>query len=105
MSVDCLLSAVALAHARALVVPEASGQRFITSAGPAGPNDLCVAFGKLFPDRDTYPKGDASALEKQHANSNRFLGGKAEKVLDVKYHDLETSIKDSVESFVKRLGV
>lgn len=86
-------------------MPEAAGQRFIASSGPNGPNDWVIAFEKYFPERTTYPKGDPSIIEKQHANSNNFLGHKAEKVLGIKYHDINTSVKDTVDSLIKRLGI
>jgi nucleoside-diphosphate-sugar epimerase len=96
---------VALAHVRALTVEEAGGERFIVGAGPGSPNDLVVSFERHFPDRTTYPKGDASKVEAINAKSNRYDGSKAERILGIKYHDIDTSVKDTVESLVKRLGV
>jgi hypothetical protein len=44
-------------------------------------------------------------VEAINAKSNRYDGSKAERILGIKYHDIDTSVKDTVESLVKRLGV
>ncbi|RSH76694.1 methylglyoxal reductase (NADPH-dependent) gre2 [Apiotrichum porosum] len=96
---------VAQAHVRALAVPEAGGERFITSAGPAGPNDYVLAFERFFPDRTTYPKGNKAEVATWHAKSDLFDGSKAERVLGIKYHQLDESVKDTIDSLVKRYNV
>lgn len=63
------------------------------------------SFERHYPDRKTYPKGDASKVESINAGSNRYDGSKAERVLGIKYHDIDTSVKDTVDSLIKRLGV
>ncbi|GMK53594.1 hypothetical protein CspeluHIS016_0101800 [Cutaneotrichosporon spelunceum] len=96
---------VALAHVRALTVPEAGGERFIVGAGPGSPNDLVLSFERHFPERKTYPKGNQSKVEAINAKSNRYDGSKAERILGIKYHDIDTTARDTAESLIKRLGV
>ncbi|KAL7423608.1 hypothetical protein Q5752_001189 [Cryptotrichosporon argae] len=96
---------VALAHVRALTVPEASGQRFITSNGPASPNDLVLAIHRQFPGIKNVPAGDAAKVAAINARSNVFDGSKARKVLGINYIDLDTSVKDMGESVIKRFNL
>lgn len=63
------------------------------------------SFERHFPERNTYPKGDASKVESINAGSSRYDGSKAERVLGIKYHDIDTSVKDTADSLIKRLGV
>ncbi|WOO83831.1 Ketoreductase azaE [Vanrija pseudolonga] len=98
---------VSLGHLRALTTPEASGQRFITSNGAVSPIDFVLSFAKHYPDRKTYPNGDAEASRRKEINAaaNFYNGAKATKVLGVQYHDLDGSIKDTIDSVIQRLGV
>lgn len=116
-------SPVALAHVRALTVPAAGGNRFITSAGPGSPNDLVLvsashpayvtrplthstqAFEHHYPDRKTFPKGDASKVASINAGSNVFDNTRAKEVLGIKFHDIDTTIHDTVDSFIARFGI
>ncbi|TXT08613.1 hypothetical protein VHUM_02741 [Vanrija humicola] len=98
---------VSLGHLRALTTPEASGQRFITSNGPLSPIDYVLSFAKHYPDRKTYPNGDAEASRRKEINgaANFYNGAKATKVLGVQYHEIDGSIKDTIDSVIKRLGI
>jgi len=114
-----LTVSVALAHVKALTVEEASGERFITSAGPVSANDYVVvsphsisgisidikALHKAFPDRDNIPKGDASKREKINSEINVFQGSKATKVLGVNYRPIDETLVDMAKSLNDRFNI
>ncbi|EJT46893.1 phosphate transporter [Trichosporon asahii var. asahii CBS 2479] len=80
---------VALAHVRALTVPQAGGNRFITANGITSPDDWVLTFAKHFPDRKSFPKGDASKRDEINSHANIFDGSKTKKVLGIDYIDLD----------------
>jgi hypothetical protein len=112
----------ALAHVRALEVKEAGGERFICGNGPFSGNDYCVVrlspllaldladfqiLNKLYPDDKKIPQGDASegAREKINSESTIHDGSKCAKVLDIKYHSLETTVEDMAKSLKSRFDI
>ncbi|RSH83542.1 methylglyoxal reductase (NADPH-dependent) gre2 [Apiotrichum porosum] len=96
---------VALAHLRALIVPEAGSERFILSNAPASPNDFVLAFEHYWPERTTYPRGDASKVETINAGSNYYDHTKSERVLGIQYTSFDESIKDATASLIARYGI
>jgi nucleoside-diphosphate-sugar epimerase len=114
--------AVALAHVRALDVPEASGQRFITSQGPFAGQDYCdvslrrrhkaaVAYltsgqvlHKRFPDLPNIPVGKPNTHDELVKDMNVFDGFKATKVLGIKYIPFEETVVEMAESLKKRFN-
>jgi hypothetical protein len=112
---------VALAHVRALTIPEASGQRFISSAGPASPNDLCLvcawttresgvqligqAIHRHFPQFKDVPSGDSSKAEEINAASNLFDGTKATRILGITYRNIDTTVKDMGECLIQKFDL
>jgi hypothetical protein len=98
-------------------VEEASGERFITSAGPVSANDYVVvsyhtkaiidikALHKAFPDRDNIPKGDASKRESINSEINVFQGSKATKVLGVNYRPIDETLVDMAKSLNERFNI
>ncbi|KAL5532147.1 hypothetical protein ACEPAF_5711 [Sanghuangporus sanghuang] len=90
---------VALGHARALEVPEAGGQRFILSSGMFVWQDWFDAANQLgIPD---IPKGTPGA-GKDHQYVFRYDSSKAQNVLGIKFRDILTTTKETVEDFKKR---
>lgn len=63
------------------------------------------AFEHYWPERTTYPRGDASKVEAINAASNRHDGSKAERILGIKYHTIDQTMRDTVTSLIERLGV
>ncbi|GFZ52209.1 hypothetical protein JCM24511_09982 [Saitozyma sp. JCM 24511] len=97
-------SVAALAHVRALVVPEASGQRFISSAGPASPNDFCIAIHRHFPQLANVANGYPTKVEEINAASYLFDGAKAARVLGITYRDIDTCVKDMGDCLIDRFS-
>ncbi|RSH82878.1 methylglyoxal reductase (NADPH-dependent) gre2 [Saitozyma podzolica] len=95
----------ALAHVRALVVPEASGQRFISSAGPASPNDFCIAIHHHFPQLANVADGYPTNVEEINAASYLFDGAKAARVLGITYRDIDTCVKDMGDCLLDKFSL
>lgn len=84
---------VADAHVRALEVPEASGQRFLTSAGPYSGNDFAVFLNENYPQLKNVPKGTPGIKEKLSKEVNVADGAKATRVLGIHYRSLDETLK------------
>ncbi|RSH88695.1 methylglyoxal reductase (NADPH-dependent) gre2 [Saitozyma podzolica] len=93
----------ALAHVRALEVPDATG-RFICSNGPFSGNDFCLTLNRLYPDLPNIPKGDASQRDKLISEAYFFDGGKCAKVLGIKYTPLEKCLGDMARCLKEKFG-
>ncbi|KAL5521236.1 hypothetical protein ACEPAG_9159 [Sanghuangporus baumii] len=90
---------VALGHARAIEVPEAGGQRFILSSGMFIWQDWFDAANQL--GISDIPKGTPGA-GKNYPFVFRYDTTKAQNVLGIKFRDILTTTKDTVEDFKKR---
>lgn len=88
---------------RALEVEDAGGQRFLASNGVSSPLDLLAVFEKYFPHAKGHPK--PVPTEGAHTDVDTFDGGKAARVLGIKYISVETSVRDTVESLVDKVGL
>ncbi|ODO07587.1 D-lactaldehyde dehydrogenase [Cryptococcus wingfieldii CBS 7118] len=95
---------VALAHVRALTVPEAGGQRFITSNGKFSGQDFVDSIHKHFPDVKDVPVGKPGSGAEATKDAIFVDGSKAQKVLGFKYRTLDESVKDMFESIRTRFG-
>ncbi|RSH88684.1 methylglyoxal reductase (NADPH-dependent) gre2 [Saitozyma podzolica] len=98
------VSDVALAHVRALEVPEASGQRFSTSAGAFTPQDYVDVLHKDFPDLKNVPVGKTNAHDEYTKDMDFVDGSKAEKVLGIKYKSFEQTVVEMCKSVRERFG-
>ncbi|KAG9100179.1 methylglyoxal reductase (NADPH-dependent) gre2 [Ceratobasidium sp. UAMH 11750] len=85
---------VAQAHLRALELPEASGERFITCLGPYTWQD---ALDVLPP---SYPRGTPGAGKS--VKHTRFDSTKATRVLGIEFKGFETTIQDTERDLRKR---
>ncbi|ODN86556.1 D-lactaldehyde dehydrogenase [Cryptococcus wingfieldii CBS 7118] len=95
---------VALAHVRALTVPEAGGNRFIVGAGALSAQDFVDGIHKNFPDVKNVPVGTPGTHDEICKVLDIFDGSKAEKVLGIKYTTLNDSIIQMFESLRKRFS-
>ncbi|KAG8740258.1 methylglyoxal reductase (NADPH-dependent) gre2 [Ceratobasidium sp. 414] len=85
---------VALAHLRALELPEASGERFITCLGPYTWQDVL----DVLPP--SYPRGTRGAGKS--VTHTRFDSAKATRVLGIEFRSFEDTIKDTERDLRQR---
>jgi len=95
---------VALAHVRALMVPEAGGHRFICSPSAISGNDYCVVIKKLYPELPNVPTGDASKREEINSKCNYMNGTKLTRIMGIEYTPLEVTLEDTAKSLYERFG-
>ncbi|KAL7418135.1 putative D-lactaldehyde dehydrogenase [Mrakia frigida] len=89
---------VAFAHAKALALPEAGGNRFITGAGPCCVQDFTESLLKAYPSLPNIPTGQPGAAAEANKKSQVFDGSKATQVLGLKYHTMDETVKDMYDS-------
>ncbi|RAH42905.1 SDR family oxidoreductase [Aspergillus brunneoviolaceus CBS 621.78] len=92
---------VAEAHYQAYTRPEAGGQRFLVAGGRFMYQEACEIIRKRFPelkDKVPYQEG-GSRVETYVAD-----GSKAQKVLGLRYRNLEDTLVETVEDLLKRFG-
>ncbi|KAG8763941.1 methylglyoxal reductase (NADPH-dependent) gre2 [Ceratobasidium sp. 423] len=85
---------VALAHVRALEIPEAGGERFIASGGTLCWQDALDALSSPYP-RGTPGSGKGLV-------HSRYDAGKATKVLGINFKGLEETVRDTEEGLRQR---
>ncbi|WVQ82612.1 hypothetical protein IAT38_004743 [Cryptococcus sp. DSM 104549] len=95
---------VALAHVLALTTPAASGQRFITSAGPLAAQAWVDIIHKDFPQIKNVPVGKPGTADEVNKQQLIYDGSKASKVLGIKYKNLEETTVEMFESLEKKFG-
>jgi nucleoside-diphosphate-sugar epimerase len=90
---------VALAHVRAIEVPEAGGQRFFVTAGHFANYDLVNLVRELHPELEAKlpPKEASSDLP---SDIYGYDNKKSVKVLGIKYRSLKESVADTVKSLL-----
>nr|ODO02275.1 D-lactaldehyde dehydrogenase [Cryptococcus depauperatus CBS 7855] len=93
---------VALAHVRALTVPEAGGERFIVSAGTVSGQDIVDAIHSRFPDVKNVPVGKPGTHDESTKDLDVFDGSKAKRVLGIKYTSLEDCVADMFQSLKEK---
>ncbi|KIW16858.1 hypothetical protein PV08_04048 [Exophiala spinifera] len=89
---------VALAHVKAMEVPEAGGQRFFCTAGHMSNGEVASIIKKNFPAfADKLP---ADLSSDAPADVYGFDNSQSKKVLGIEYRSLEDSIVDTVNSLL-----
>ncbi|KKK14596.1 hypothetical protein ARAM_005838 [Aspergillus rambellii] len=90
---------VALAHVRAIEVPEAGGNRFFITAGNYATKDIVDIIRKSFPELEDRlpPKTDPSDLPDDVYG---YDNSKSIRVLGIKYHTLKEAVVDAVKSLL-----
>lgn len=96
----CDVRDVAEAHARALEVPEASGQRFLLTGGYFSNKRIAEVIRTSHPEMDGKLPLE-STLADMPADVYRWDNSKSCKVLGLEYRNLKTCIDDSVDSILK----
>ncbi|OAL32107.1 hypothetical protein AYO20_08045 [Fonsecaea nubica] len=89
---------VALAHVKALEVPEAGGKRFLTTAGHYSNADIAQIIKQRFPDlADKLPDKIESDRPQ---DCYQYDNSRSKEVLGLKYRSLEDSVVDTVKSLL-----
>ncbi|KAK8125621.1 uncharacterized protein PG998_001380 [Apiospora kogelbergensis] len=92
---------VALAHLRALTVPEAGGQRFYLVGGHFSNQHIAAAVARRFPQlQDRLPVDIGAEHDDLPADVYGFDNGKSRRVLGIEYRGLEESVVDTVRSIL-----
>lgn len=94
---------VALAHVRAIEVPQAGGNRFFVTAGSFANKDLAEAVRETHPELESKlpPKDTPSDLP---ADVYKYNNKKSIEVLGLKYHPLKETVDDTVKT-LQAVGV
>lgn len=96
---------VALAHVRALTVPEAAGKRFYVVGGFFSNPRLAGIIRRRFPElRGRLPPADEDAKDDFPEDHWGFDNSRSREVLGLVYTGLETSVVDTVESILRLEG-
>ncbi len=90
---------LALAHVRAIELPEAAGERFFVCAGMATEKDTCDIIRKAFPDLAANLRDDVGST----LPSFRVDNSKSVKILGLKFRSYEETIVDTVKA-LRALG-
>ncbi|CEL01244.1 Putative Flavonol reductase/cinnamoyl-CoA reductase [Aspergillus calidoustus] len=91
---------VALAHVRAIEVPEAGGQRFFVTAGLYANKDIVDIVRDAYPELEDRlpPKTDARDVPDDVYS---YDNSKSTQVLGIKYHSLKESVVDTVKTLLE----
>lgn len=93
---------VALAHVRAIEVPEAGGKRFLAAAGPYSNAQIASIIREKFPEmQDRIPRQDVAPKDEVGFTVDC---GPMTNILGVKFRSLEEATVDTVKSLLKVQG-
>ncbi|KAK4686185.1 hypothetical protein P7C73_g3948, partial [Tremellales sp. Uapishka_1] len=93
---------IAYGHFRALVVPEASGERFILASGPFSSQGIVDVIHSFVPEVKGVPIGKPGSGKEVEARSVVFSSEKAQKVLGVDFMSFEKCLLDMHHSLEQR---
>ncbi|WRT70961.1 uncharacterized protein IL334_007960 [Kwoniella shivajii] len=98
---------VASAEFRAMITPEAGGNRFCVSAGPYSGNDVCLVLNREMPTLRNIPTANTTPgyREELAKTSNVVDGSKAARILGIEYRTIEDTVRDTVNSLVQRFDI
>jgi nucleoside-diphosphate-sugar epimerase len=95
---------LALAHAKAMEVPEAGGKRFFVTAGYFSNKEIVEVIRKNFPEYENQlPGKDAKGGDYPEGGVYKYDNSRVKEVLGIKFRSLEESITDLVKS-LKAVG-
>ncbi|KAH6857138.1 hypothetical protein B0I37DRAFT_426955 [Chaetomium sp. MPI-CAGE-AT-0009] len=93
---------VALAHVRAMTVPDAAGKRFYVVAGFFSNHRLAAIVRRRFPQLEgRLPPAEGDAKDDFPEHHWAFDNSRSREVLGLEYTELEKSVVDTVESIMK----
>ena len=96
---------LALAHVKAIEVPEAAGKRFFVTAGYFSNKEIAEIIRKNFPEFEKeLPGKDVKGGDYPEGGIYKYDNSQAVEVLGLKFKSLEESIVDTVKS-LKDVGV
>jgi nucleoside-diphosphate-sugar epimerase len=95
---------LALAHVKAIEVPEAADKRFFITAGYFSNKEICEIIRKNFPEYEKdLPSKDVKGGDYPEAGLYKYDNSRTVNVLGIKFRGLEESIVDLVRS-LKSVG-
>jgi nucleoside-diphosphate-sugar epimerase len=95
---------LALAHVKAIEVPEAADKRFFITAGYFSNKEICEIIRKNFPEYEKeLPGKDVKGGDYPEAGIYKYDNSRTVNVLGIKFRGLEESIVDLVRS-LKSVG-
>lgn len=95
---------LALAHVKAMELPDAANKRFFVTAGYFSNKEICEIIRKHFPEyKNELPAPEVKGGDYPEAGVYKYDNSRSIKVLGLKYRTLEESIVDTVKS-LKAVG-
>jgi nucleoside-diphosphate-sugar epimerase len=95
---------LALAHIKAIELPEAAGKRFFVTAGYFSNRELAEIIRKNFPEYEKeLPSKDVKGGDYPEGGIYKFDNSRTTEVLGIKFRSLEESVVDTVKS-LKTVG-
>ncbi len=95
---------LALAHVKAMELPQAANKRFFVTAGYFSNKEICEIIRKYFPEyKNELPPPGAKGGDYPEAGVYKYDNSRSIKVLGLKFRTLEESIVDTVKS-LKAVG-
>jgi nucleoside-diphosphate-sugar epimerase len=90
---------LALAHVKAMELPEAADKRFFVTAGYFTNKQICDIIRKHFPEyKDKLPTPETKGGDFPEGGVYKYNNSRATEVLGLKWRTLEESIVDTVKS-------
>jgi nucleoside-diphosphate-sugar epimerase len=90
---------LALAHVKAMELPDAADKRFFVTAGYFSNKEICEIIRKHFPEyKDELPKPEIKCGDYPEGGVYKYDNSRVMKVLGLKFRTLEESIVDTVKS-------
>jgi nucleoside-diphosphate-sugar epimerase len=90
---------IALAHVKAIELPEAAGKRFFVTAGYFSNRELAEIIRKNFPEFEReLPSKDVKGGDYPEGGLYKFDNSRTTEVLGIKFRGLEESVVDTVKS-------
>ena len=90
---------IALAHVKAIELPEAADKRFFVTAGYFSNRDLAEIIRKNFPEFEKeLPSEDVKGGGYPEGGLYKFDNSRTKEVLGIKFRGLEESVVDTVNS-------